>query len=106
MKKLVDFFKEKHFKINQFVYNQGETPKYIFIILNGQFELHRKSIQTKQSNNSDLNSRNFLGKPKQGSCEMDTAFRKFSLEKSRYFQNMRLSSCCHGQIVGLEDALK
>ena len=102
----MDFFKEKHFKINQFVYSQGETPKYIFIVLNGLFELHRKSVKTKEVGNNDSHTKNFLGNAQQNSCKMDSSFKKFSLEKSRCFQNIRLSSCCYGQIVGLEDALK
>lgn len=103
------------FKRTHIVFKEGDMSDYVYIIVNGDFELEKKvkHVSNKEMNYYRYISSNIFGKTKMSDAmaksEVDSKIAKFTKNKtlansSEYNQNHRIALLSRGQMFGDQDA--
>lgn len=61
VKKIVHCFSIENYTINQTIYQQGNQPQYLYIVLSGDFDIVRRFKKKKVEESNDETSRALLG---------------------------------------------
>ena len=85
--------------MNTYVYHQGDPPKNVYVVVSGNFEIIRTTIN-QQKSIADI-PRNLLG----GQRSLNTAGGKISLRKKAKNSDIRIAIIQKGQIFGHDDVV-
>eukprot|EP00347_Sterkiella_histriomuscorum_P012371 403368842 len=104
LSKLTYYFTRQKFIRNQTIYKEGDICRFIYIVLDGEFEITKKMRPHIQD---DSNLTKYLGpqilSPNQRKSDRQI---QFTLQKSDNVYSQRISIVSRGNMIGEEDAIK
>lgn len=111
IKRLSNKMQEMHLIRNQFVFQQGKAPTHVYMVLDGEFEILRRSrINVCRPKSNFMSSRGSLGRiGVLGPSQCQDAHRtsqNLIHQRKHPVQDFTITTVGRGQLLGLEDVVK
>ena len=90
-------FVPQKYKRNAQIYRQGDSSEYVYIVIDGEFEVNRRRIGEKQR--ADNKERKYIGPSKAPKSST------YKIEKKTNFIDLKISIASQGQSIGFEDVI-